>query len=181
LLVSLTISPVKNREGKIVDASKILRDITERSAKGAKGIAREMLARIWDLFVQAELQSYRSRRIGDRADGGAKPGVAARRQCGSARVLRWPRGTDVMADFRPEVAFLDVGMPVMDGYELVRRMRHDVREQALLVAVTGYGMAEGRRSSQEARFDEHVVKPAAPAAPGTAGQERMSPPKNPRD
>jgi hypothetical protein len=69
LLVSLTISPVKNREGKIVDASKILRDITERSAKGAKGIAREMLARIWDLFVQAELQSYRSRRIGDRADG----------------------------------------------------------------------------------------------------------------
>ena len=69
-----------------------------------------------------------------------------------------------MADFRPEVAFLDVGMPVMDGYELVHRVRRDVREQALLVAVTGYGMAEDRRRSHEAGFDEHLVKPAAPAA-----------------
>ena len=49
----------------------------------------------------------------------------------------------------------------MDGYELARTLRRNLGEQPLLVAVTGFGMAEDRRRSNEAGFNEHLVKPAA--------------------
>ena len=64
----------------------------------------------------------------------------------------------------PDVAFLDIGMPGMDGHELARRFRsHPALREAVLVAVTGYGQAEDRRRSKEAGFDQHLVKPVAPA------------------
>jgi signal transduction histidine kinase/DNA-binding response OmpR family regulator len=60
----------------------------------------------------------------------------------------------------PELAFLDIGLPGMDGYELARRARSmpggaDVQ----LVALTGYGQESDRERTVEAGFDEHVVKP----------------------
>jgi len=61
------------------------------------------------------------------------------------------------------VAFLDLGMPEMDGYELCRRMRAEpALGKILLVAVTGWGKEEDRRRSQEAGFDRHLVKPVEP-------------------
>jgi len=55
---------------------------------------------------------------------------------------------------------LDVGMPGMDGLEVVRRLRQDLGlKQALLVALTGYGQEEDRRRSEEAGFNVHLVKP----------------------
>jgi signal transduction histidine kinase len=65
----------------------------------------------------------------------------------------------------PEVAFLDLGMPVMDGYELARRFRErpDLRN-VLLVALTGWGQEEDRRRTREAGFDAHEVKPVSPEA-----------------
>ena len=63
----------------------------------------------------------------------------------------------------PDLAFLDLGMPGMDGYELCRQMRSQpALAGALLVALTGWGQEEDRCRSQEAGFDRHLVKPAEP-------------------
>jgi PAS domain S-box-containing protein len=60
----------------------------------------------------------------------------------------------------PEVVFLDVGMPRMDGLEVARRMRQlPETETAVLVALTGWGSDEDRRRTREAGFDFHMVKP----------------------
>jgi len=68
------------------------------------------------------------------------------------------------AGFRPEVVFLDIGMPTLDGHETARRIRAEPWGQAVvLVALTGWGQAEDRRRSKEAGFDHHLVKPADPA------------------
>jgi signal transduction histidine kinase len=65
----------------------------------------------------------------------------------------------------PEIAFLDIGLPGMSGYELARRLRHEPGGDAvLLVALTGWGQAEDRRRSTEAGFDHHLTKPADPAS-----------------
>jgi CheY-like chemotaxis protein len=65
------------------------------------------------------------------------------------------------AAFRPEVAFLDVGMPKLDGHEAGRRIRAEPWGAAIvLVALTGWGQPDDRQKSREAGFDEHLVKPA---------------------
>jgi CheY-like chemotaxis protein/anti-sigma regulatory factor (Ser/Thr protein kinase) len=74
-----------------------------------------------------------------------------------------PAALRATADVRPEVVFLDIGLPGMDGYEVARRLRRPGRTEALLVALTGYGQEEDRRRSREAGFDHHLVKPVDPA------------------
>ncbi len=60
----------------------------------------------------------------------------------------------------PEVALLDIGMPLLDGYEVARRIRaQDWGKAITLVALTGWGQESDRRRSQEAGFDTHLVKP----------------------
>ncbi|AEG92422.1 candidate histidine kinase, hybrid [Ramlibacter tataouinensis TTB310] len=67
--------------------------------------------------------------------------------------------------FRPEVAFLDLGMPVMDGLEAARRIRAaEELAHIRLVALTGWGQASDRQRTREAGFDLHVVKPLTPTA-----------------
>jgi CheY-like chemotaxis protein len=62
----------------------------------------------------------------------------------------------------PDVAFVDIGMPSLDGVETVRRVRgHGSAAQVLLVAVTGRGGAEDRARAAEAGFDRYLVKPFA--------------------
>jgi len=74
--------------------------------------------------------------------------------------LDGPSAMRLAADFLPEVAFLDIGLPVMDGYELARRLRESRGAEDLkLVAVTGYGQEADKRRSLEAGFVAHVVKP----------------------
>jgi PAS domain S-box-containing protein len=61
---------------------------------------------------------------------------------------------------RPEIALLDIGLPVMDGYELARRLRDLPGSSSLrLVAVTGYGQEADRQRAGAAGFDEHQTKP----------------------
>jgi CheY-like chemotaxis protein len=60
----------------------------------------------------------------------------------------------------PEIAFIDIGLPDMDGYQLARSIRaRPGGEQVMLVAVTGYGQPEDRRQSLDAGFNEHLLKP----------------------
>jgi len=66
---------------------------------------------------------------------------------------------------RPDIVFLELGMPGMDGYELARRLRKRFgAAPPLLVALTGWGQKEDYRRSQEAGFDVHLTKPAERAA-----------------
>jgi PAS domain S-box-containing protein len=63
-------------------------------------------------------------------------------------------------DFQPEVAVLDLGLPVIDGYELGARLRLLLGPRLRrLVALTGYGQPEDRLRSRERGFDRHLVKP----------------------
>jgi two-component system, sensor histidine kinase len=62
----------------------------------------------------------------------------------------------------PDIAFVDIGMPSLDGVETVRRVRAQGNTQdVLLVAVTGRGGAEDRARAAEAGFDRYLVKPFA--------------------
>ncbi len=66
----------------------------------------------------------------------------------------------LVEDFKPDVAVLDIGLPVMDGYELAMRLRQQLGEQACrLFALTGYSQEGDRRRSVEAGFELHLVKP----------------------
>jgi len=58
------------------------------------------------------------------------------------------------------VALLDIGLPVMDGYENARRLLELAGDSQLrLIAITGYGQQSDRDRSREAGFHEHLVKP----------------------
>lgn len=76
-------------------------------------------------------------------------------------------GEDALAavtQHRPTVVVLDIGLPLLDGYEVARRMRlMEETQGALLIALTGYGQKEDRQNAIEAGFDHHFVKPADPA------------------
>ena len=66
----------------------------------------------------------------------------------------------IAREFIPNVALIDLGLPVIDGFEVARLIR---QEQALnttvLVALTGYGREDDKRDSVKAGFDHHLVKP----------------------
>jgi CheY-like chemotaxis protein len=63
-------------------------------------------------------------------------------------------------EFEPDIALIDIGLPVMDGYEVARSVRSTPgREHLPLIAITGYGQANDHVRVMEAGFDEHLVKP----------------------
>jgi signal transduction histidine kinase len=67
---------------------------------------------------------------------------------------------ETAATFLPDIAFLDIGMPGLNGYEVARRLRTmPALAHAHLVAVTGWGTQEDRARSEAAGFDGHLTKP----------------------
>lgn len=90
-----------------------------------------------------------------------------------------PSALTLLDTFMPEVALLDIGLPVMDGYELARHIRsRPHRAPTRLVAITGYGQKSDVEQAFASGFDEHLTKPvdmlrlkdlidALPAAPYT--------------
>ena len=67
---------------------------------------------------------------------------------------------------RPELVFIDIGLPGMDGYALATALRGAGFASATLVAVTGYGRSDDVLRSRERGFDHHLVKPVDLAALG---------------
>ncbi|MCC7241263.1 MAG: PAS domain S-box protein [Acidobacteria bacterium] len=83
------------------------------------------------------------------------------------------------AQFVPELILLDIGLPVIDGYDICRRYRAEPwGRDVLIAALTGWGQEEDRRRSREAGFDYHFVKPIDPvklAALLAAGRRASAP------
>jgi signal transduction histidine kinase len=69
-----------------------------------------------------------------------------------------PEALRIAGEMNPEIALLDIGLPVMDGYELAQRMR--AQQPGIdLFAITGYGQDADQRRSRAAGFSEHLTKP----------------------
>lgn len=70
-----------------------------------------------------------------------------------------PAAIDAVMNHDFDIAFVDVGLPGLNGYEVARRIRATAPGRRLsLVALTGYGTDEDRRKAFEAGFDEHLIK-----------------------
>ena len=64
---------------------------------------------------------------------------------------------------RPDIALVDLGLPIVDGYEVARQIRLALGSASpLLIALTGYGAPEQRARALSAGFDLHIVKPVEP-------------------
>ncbi len=75
-------------------------------------------------------------------------------------VYSGPAAIDALSEFMPRLAFVDIGMPDVDGYETARRIRQLPQGKNLtLAALSGWGNVDDRRRSVEAGFDHHFVKP----------------------
>lgn len=70
-------------------------------------------------------------------------------------------GAELILKVQPDVAIVDVGLPVLDGYQVAQRVRETLgKDRVRLVAMTGYGQESDRLRSRDAGFDAHLVKPA---------------------
>jgi CheY-like chemotaxis protein len=70
----------------------------------------------------------------------------------------------VAEQFKPEVVFMDIGLPGLTGHEAAQRMRQDLgMTEAYIVALSGYGTEEDKRKSLFCGFDNHFVKPLDPS------------------
>ncbi|MGE0400182.1 MAG: chemotaxis protein CheB [Kofleriaceae bacterium] len=72
-----------------------------------------------------------------------------------------PAALELIARERPDVAFIDIGLPTMTGYEIAQRIRAQRElDHVRLVALTGYGAPSDVSAARAAGFDDHVIKPA---------------------
>jgi CheY-like chemotaxis protein len=78
--------------------------------------------------------------------------VAEDGQRGVAEALRW----------KPDTAVVDIGLPLLDGYQVARQVRAALRDRVVLIALTGYGKPEDRSRALQAGFDVFLTKPADP-------------------
>ena len=99
----------------------------------------------------------------DGAESLAKVLQIMRRQTRTAH--SGPEALDAARPFNPEVVFLDIGLPGMNGYEVAKRMRGEPSlSGAVLVALTGWGSEYDKRQSRQAGFDFHLTKPVEATA-----------------
>lgn len=70
------------------------------------------------------------------------------------------RGVDKALAWKPNIAVIDIGLPVMDGYQVAEELRRTFRDQIVLIALTAYAQPDDRRHALEAGFNAHMTKPA---------------------
>jgi signal transduction histidine kinase/DNA-binding response OmpR family regulator len=99
--------------------------------------------------------------VDDNRDGAEVMGIALQLEGHEVRVAYdGPAALGIAEDFRPTVVLLDIGLPLMDGYEIARRLRSMPGGTGMrLVAMSGYGLDSHRQRTAEAGFDFHLVKP----------------------
>jgi CheY-like chemotaxis protein len=69
-------------------------------------------------------------------------------------------GLSIDSTWQPDVVFLDLGLPTIDGYEVAERLRARRREKLRIVALTGFGQPADLERSRSAGCQHHLVKPA---------------------
>jgi PAS domain S-box-containing protein len=75
-----------------------------------------------------------------------------------------PRALEEFGRYGPDIILLDIGMPLMDGYEVARRIRSSPGgSNVLLCALTGWGQLKDKQLAIDAGFDEHITKPVEPS------------------
>jgi PAS domain S-box-containing protein len=89
-----------------------------------------------------------------------------------------PTALDAVRSFKADICLLDIGLPVMDGYELARRLREseNLPEDVRIVALTGYGQDSDRHRAADAGFDDHLVKPVSLERLESVVSARQGPP-----
>jgi CheY-like chemotaxis protein len=104
--------------------------------------------------------------IDDNQDAANSLAMLLRMQGYEVRVaLSGAEALAITRSYTPQVVFLDIGMPGMDGYEVARKLRlQPGLHSVVLAAVTGWGQEEDRRRTTKAGFDYHLVKPPEPKA-----------------
>jgi CheY-like chemotaxis protein/two-component sensor histidine kinase len=108
--------------------------------------------------------SHRLLVVDDNEDAAHSLAMLLRLQGHEVRVAHdGPSALEVATSYLPDLVFLDIGMPGMDGYDVARRLRKTPGlEKTVLAALTGWGQQEDRRRTAEAGFNHHLVKPPEP-------------------
>jgi PAS domain S-box-containing protein len=70
------------------------------------------------------------------------------------------RGVELALSRKPSIAFVDVNLPDIDGYQVARSIRAELQDNITLIALTGYGQPEDVTRALAAGFNRHLVKPA---------------------
>ena len=65
-------------------------------------------------------------------------------------------------EFHPEVCIIDIGLPDLNGYEVMSNIQNEFYQARLNIALTGYGQRKDREAAEDAGFDHHIVKPVDP-------------------
>jgi CheY-like chemotaxis protein len=73
-----------------------------------------------------------------------------------------PSAFHVVEEFAPDVVLLDIGLPIMDGYEVAQGLRGLLGDRLAVIAVTGYGRKSDVERTAAAGFHAHLVKPVDP-------------------
>jgi CheY-like chemotaxis protein len=109
-----------------------------------------------------ELTGLRIMVVDDNRDAAETLAAALRLQGHSVSVAHDGAGAlELAAELHADVVLLDIGMPLMDGYEVCRRLRAmSSYRECRIIAVTGWGAARDRQQAEAAGFDAHVTKPA---------------------
>ncbi len=130
----------------VTDQAAARKDGDHHTLQHYAGLARRRVLVVDDVRASAVTLGMMLRAIGQEVDvvhGGAE-------------------ALEAMAARQPEVVFLDIAMPGMNGYEVARKIRERPEWQGIyLVALTGYGQEDDRRRAIEAGFDFHLTKPAS--------------------
>jgi CheY-like chemotaxis protein len=110
------------------------------------------------------LKSVRVMIVDDNQDAGRSLAALLEAEGHEVTVMVDPRSALEESETNfPQAFILDIGLPGMSGYELIKRLRfHPAAAQAIFIALTGYGQAQDRVLSKAAGFDHHFVKPVDP-------------------
>ncbi len=140
-----------------------LREMTDDELVTRLGEARQELFNLRFQHVTGQLDNYS--RLGQlRKDIARIETLLREDEIAAAEAAEAEAAFEDALEHRPDVVLLDIGLPGMDGYEVAQHLRAlEGLDQALLVALTGYGQEDDVRRSREAGFDHHLVKPADPA------------------
>jgi CheY-like chemotaxis protein len=79
--------------------------------------------------------------------------------CSVELAVDGPEGLERIVEVQPELALVDIGLPLLDGFGVAREVRRQLGDAPYLVAVTGYGRGQDREHAVEAGFDTFVTKP----------------------